>query len=141
MERCKPLQLARRTAPSVTYRSLPRALLLLLTLGSGASALEAQQSRYLVELGAGGLYQSFDAVSKLGSTFGGVPAFGLAGAGGVSPGAGIDTVGPGSAGTLGSGGSDFDPHPTASARPSVSTPVKIVRDMAFSSVAGDPLRE
>src|SRR5688572_8999145 len=54
-----------------------RALLLLLSLGSGASALEAQQSRYLVELGAGGLYQSFDAVSKLGSTFGGLGRVGV----------------------------------------------------------------
>jgi hypothetical protein len=54
-----------------------RALLLLLSLGSGATALEAQQSRYLVELGAGGLYQSFDAVSKLGSTFGGLGRVGV----------------------------------------------------------------
>jgi outer membrane protein OmpA-like peptidoglycan-associated protein len=48
------------------------ALAILFTFGSAVPALQAQQTRYLVELGAGGLYQSFDEVSKLGSTFGGV---------------------------------------------------------------------
>jgi outer membrane protein OmpA-like peptidoglycan-associated protein len=70
-----------------TYRRDPRgptrgirpvcALLLLLLLGSAARALEAQDTRYLVELGAGGLYQSFDEVAALGSTFGGVGRVGI----------------------------------------------------------------
>jgi outer membrane protein OmpA-like peptidoglycan-associated protein len=40
-------------------------------------ALQAQQTRYLVELGAGGLYQSFDEVAQLGSTLGGVGRVGV----------------------------------------------------------------
>ena len=50
------------------------ALALLLSTGS---ALEAQQRRFLVELGAGGLYQSFDEVTDLGSAFGGVGRIGV----------------------------------------------------------------
>jgi len=50
------------------------ALALLLSLGS---ALEAQQHRYLVELGAGAVYQSFDEVTDLGSAFGGVGRLGI----------------------------------------------------------------
>jgi outer membrane protein OmpA-like peptidoglycan-associated protein len=43
------------------------ALALLLLVGS---SLQAQERRYLVELGAGGVYHSFDEVSNLGSTLG-----------------------------------------------------------------------
>ena len=50
------------------------ALALLLPIGS---ALEAQQRRFLVELGAGALYQSFDEVTDLGSAFGGVGRVGI----------------------------------------------------------------
>jgi outer membrane protein OmpA-like peptidoglycan-associated protein len=54
-----------------------RVLCALLLLSSLGSALEAQQRRYLVELGAGGLYQSFDEVTDLGSAFGGVGRIGV----------------------------------------------------------------
>ena len=67
-----------------TYRRRPRglsqglrplcALALLLPLGS---ALEAQQQRYLVELGASALYQSFDEVTDLGSALGGMGRVGV----------------------------------------------------------------
>ena len=52
-------------------------------LCAGASLLsvptpaEAQQRRYLVEVGAGALYESFDSVAKLGSAIGGVGRVGL----------------------------------------------------------------
>jgi outer membrane protein OmpA-like peptidoglycan-associated protein len=44
---------------------------------STGSALEAQQRRFLVELGAGAVYQSFSEVTDLGSAFGGVGRIGL----------------------------------------------------------------
>ena len=50
------------------------ALALLLWTGSG---LEAQQRRFLVELGAGAVYQSFSEVTDLGSAFGGVGRIGI----------------------------------------------------------------
>ena len=50
------------------------ALALLLSTGS---ALEAQQRRFLLEVGAGGLYQSFDSVTNLGSAFGGLGRIGV----------------------------------------------------------------
>ena len=50
------------------------AVALLLSLGS---ALQAQQRRYLVELGAGAVYQSFDSVTKLSGAVGGVGRVGL----------------------------------------------------------------
>ncbi|MGH7581580.1 MAG: outer membrane beta-barrel protein, partial [Gemmatimonadales bacterium] len=50
------------------------ALAVLLSLGS---ALQAQQRRYLVELGAGGLNQSYGSVTELKSGFGGVGRVGL----------------------------------------------------------------
>lgn len=50
------------------------ALALLLSTGS---ALEAQQRRYLVEVGAGAVYQSFDSVTKLNSAIGGVGRVGV----------------------------------------------------------------
>ena len=53
------------------------ALLFLLMFGSAAPALEAQERRYLIELGAGGLYQSFDSVTELGSTVGGLGRVGV----------------------------------------------------------------
>ena len=67
-----------------TYRRRSRGLaegpwlwcVLALLLWPG-SALEAQQRRYLVELGAGALYQSFDEVTNLGSAFGGVGRAGV----------------------------------------------------------------
>jgi outer membrane protein OmpA-like peptidoglycan-associated protein len=40
-------------------------------------ALQAQQRRYLLELGAGGLYQSFDELTRVESAFGGVGRVGL----------------------------------------------------------------
>jgi OOP family OmpA-OmpF porin len=51
-----------------------RALVVLLSLGS---AVQAQDRRYLVELGAAGLYQSFDEVTDLGSALGGLGRVGL----------------------------------------------------------------
>ncbi|HUQ15575.1 MAG TPA: OmpA family protein [Gemmatimonadales bacterium] len=67
-----------------TYRHYPRgltrglrllcALALLLWTGAG---LEAQQRRFLVELGAGAVYQSFDSVTKLNGAIGGVGRLGL----------------------------------------------------------------
>ncbi len=45
-------------------------------LASG-SAVEAQQRRFLVELGASGLYQSFSEFTRLGSAFGGVGRIGI----------------------------------------------------------------
>jgi outer membrane protein OmpA-like peptidoglycan-associated protein len=67
-----------------TYRPHPRGLTrglrlvcaLALLLWTGA-ALEAQQRRFLVELGAGGVYQSFSDVTDLGSAFGGVGRIGV----------------------------------------------------------------
>ncbi len=50
------------------------AVALLLWTGS---ALEAQQRRFLVELGAGAVYQSFSEVTDLGSAFGGVGRVGI----------------------------------------------------------------
>jgi outer membrane protein OmpA-like peptidoglycan-associated protein len=50
------------------------ALALLLWTGS---ALEAQQRRFLVEVDAGGLYQSFDAATKLNGMIGGVGRLGV----------------------------------------------------------------
>jgi outer membrane protein OmpA-like peptidoglycan-associated protein len=50
------------------------AFALLLSTGS---ALEAQQRRFLLEVGAGGLYQSFDSVTNLGSAFGGLGRIGI----------------------------------------------------------------
>jgi len=50
------------------------ALTLLLSIGS---AVEAQQRRFLVELGAGTLYQSFSEATDLGSAFGGVGRIGV----------------------------------------------------------------
>jgi outer membrane protein OmpA-like peptidoglycan-associated protein len=50
------------------------ALALLLTW---AAALHAQQRRYLVEIGAGGLIQSFGSLTELKSAFGGVGRLGL----------------------------------------------------------------
>ena len=47
---------------------------MLLSLGS---TLEAQQRRYLVELGAGAAYQSFDSVTKLGGAIGGLARVGV----------------------------------------------------------------
>jgi outer membrane protein OmpA-like peptidoglycan-associated protein len=47
-----------------------------LLLWSG-SALEAQQRRFLVEVGAGGLYQAFDSATKLNGTIAGVGRLGL----------------------------------------------------------------
>jgi outer membrane protein OmpA-like peptidoglycan-associated protein len=44
---------------------------------STGSALEAQQRRFLVELGAGAVYQSFSDVTDLGSAFGGVGRIGI----------------------------------------------------------------
>src|SRR5688572_30279148 len=69
-----------------TYRFDPRAaargmrhvcaLPILFTFGT-AVALHAQQTRYLVELGGAGLYQSFDELAQLGSTFGAVGRVGV----------------------------------------------------------------
>jgi outer membrane protein OmpA-like peptidoglycan-associated protein len=47
------------------------------SLLSTGSALEAQQRRFLVELGAGAVYQSFDSVTKLSGAIGGVGRLGL----------------------------------------------------------------
>lgn len=60
-------------------RGLARGLRLLCALAlltSIGSPLAAQQRRFLVELGAGALYQSFDEVTDLGSAFGGVGRIG-----------------------------------------------------------------
>jgi outer membrane protein OmpA-like peptidoglycan-associated protein len=61
-------------------RGLARGLLLLCALAlppSLGSDLAAQERRFLVELGAGALYQSFDADTKLNSTMGGVGRLGV----------------------------------------------------------------
>ena len=50
------------------------ALALLSLLGSSA---EGQQRRYLLELGAGGLYQTYGEITQLDNTFGGVGRVGL----------------------------------------------------------------
>jgi outer membrane protein OmpA-like peptidoglycan-associated protein len=55
----------------------PWLLCALALLSWPGSALEAQQRRYLVELGAGALYQSFDEVTDLGSALGGVGRAGV----------------------------------------------------------------
>jgi outer membrane protein OmpA-like peptidoglycan-associated protein len=67
-----------------TYRHHPRGLTrgfrlfcALALLLSTKSALEAQQRRFLVELGAGAVYQSFDSVTKLNGAIGGVGRLGL----------------------------------------------------------------
>jgi outer membrane protein OmpA-like peptidoglycan-associated protein len=64
----------RRSRPFAEGLRLLCALALLLPLGS---AVEAQQRRYLVELGAGGLSQSYGDVTELKSAFGGVGRVGL----------------------------------------------------------------
>ena len=59
-------------------RSWRRSGLLSLTLSLSLAATgTAQQRRYLVELGAAGAYQSFDSVTKLGGSPGGVARLGL----------------------------------------------------------------
>ena len=61
-------------------RGLTRGLRLVCALASllcTGAALEAQQRRFLVELGAGGVYQSFSDVTNLGSAFGGVGRIGV----------------------------------------------------------------
>ena len=50
------------------------ALFLLSWLGS---TVEAQERRYLLELGAGGLYQTYDEITRLDNAFGGVGRVGL----------------------------------------------------------------
>ncbi len=68
-----------RTYPR-RFQPIARGLLLLcagaslLALGS---PVEAQQRRYLVEIGAGAVYQSFNSISNLGSAVGGVGRIGL----------------------------------------------------------------
>ena len=64
----------RRSRPFAEGLRLLCALALLIPLGS---AVEAQQRRYLVELGAGGLSQSYGDVTELKSAFGGVGRVGL----------------------------------------------------------------
>jgi outer membrane protein OmpA-like peptidoglycan-associated protein len=61
-------------------RGLPRGLPVLCALGLllwTGSAVEAQQRRFLLELGAGAVYQSFSEVTDLGSAFGGVGRIGI----------------------------------------------------------------
>jgi outer membrane protein OmpA-like peptidoglycan-associated protein len=67
-----------------TYRFRSRAvarglrpLCALVLLLSWAGAVQAQERRYLVELGAAGVYQSFDEVTDLGSAFGGLGRVGV----------------------------------------------------------------
>ena len=68
-----------RTYPdSVRGRALGLPLLVGLVLSVACAAdAAAQQRRYLVELGAGGVYQSFDAETELGGAVGGVGRLGL----------------------------------------------------------------
>jgi outer membrane protein OmpA-like peptidoglycan-associated protein len=67
-----------------TYRYSPRAaarwlrpLLALITILSIGSTAEAQNRRYLMEVGAGAAYQSFHELTDLGSSFGGFGRLGI----------------------------------------------------------------
>jgi outer membrane protein OmpA-like peptidoglycan-associated protein len=64
----------RRSRPPAKGLRLLCALVLLPVFGS---TVDAQQRRYLVELGAGGLFQSFGEAAQLESTFGGLGRAGL----------------------------------------------------------------
>ena len=64
----------RRTRPLAQGLRLLCALVLLPVL---ASAIEAQERRYLIELGAGGIYQTFAEVTRLESAVGGLGRVGL----------------------------------------------------------------
>jgi hypothetical protein len=65
----------RRRFQGRSTRLAPLGVLAALLLSS--SAVQAQQRRYLLELGAGGVYQSFDELTRVESTFGGVGRIGL----------------------------------------------------------------
>ena len=54
-----------------------RLLCVLALLTSLVSTVEAQERRYLLELGAGGLYQTFGEITRLDNAFGGVGRVGL----------------------------------------------------------------